>query len=79
MARALSVNLQDRVVAAIAGSLSRRQGCGTLRCQRRERCPVAVACKSAWDAGAAAAGWRSTFDEDRGACRVDHTGLQGDA
>jgi len=40
---------------------------------------VAPACKPARNAGGIAAGWHSTFDQDRGACRVDPGGLQGDA
>ena len=52
---------------------------GTVRCQRCERRPVAAACKPVRNAAATAAGQRSTFDEDRGAYRVDSEGLQGDA
>jgi transposase len=77
MARALSVDLRGRVVAAIAGGLSRRQAA--------VRFGVSAASAIRWrqlatqhGTCATATGRRSTFDEDRGACRVDPGRLQGD-
>ncbi len=56
MARALSVDLRDRVVAAIAGRSIAQAGSGSLRCERGKRDPVAAACDTARDAKASAAG-----------------------
>jgi hypothetical protein len=70
----LSVDLRNRVAAVSACGLSRRQAAFAVRCQRRERRPVAVARKPARDASVAAAGRRSTFDEIEA-----HVGLLLDA